>query len=157
VAGLGLAACGPRQAGEPADGPAAAVAEQPPGATVTAPSGLRVSLASVRRAGRDVVHVDLLVVNSGPVAVDLAAAFGQEGGLPQAFLLSTDGRARVFVLADGGGVPQCSRPSGGLAPGAQHAVYLRFPAMAGAAHRVSLGVPGVGTLTAVDVPAADGA
>ncbi len=162
--GLSLAGCGAPPASAPGPEPAVAAGGSPAGATAPAPAplvttaaGLRVSVAGVRRAGRDVVHVDLLVVNGGQAAVDLGAAFGGEGGLPQAFLLSEDGRARVFVLADGRGAPQCSQPAGGLAPGAQQALYLRFPAMGTPAHRVSLGVPGVGTLPGIDVPAAEGA
>lgn len=140
-----------------APGVAAPALPPPSGPALAARSGLRVSVAGIRRPSRDIVQVDLLVVNGGAGPLDLAAEFGREGGLAQAFLLSQRGQARVFVLADGEGVAQCSVPAGTLAPGAQQAMYVRFPALLAAPHRVSLGVPGMGTIHDVDVPGVQGA
>ena len=125
-------------------------------AVVTSPSGATVTVTGVRRTSQDVVQVDLVAANPGPAGVDLAAEFGGTGGLAQAFLLSDDGRARVFVLADERGTPQCSSPSGMLAVGERQTLYLRFAARSAAAHRVTLALPGLPPIADLGVPAADG-
>lgn len=160
VLAVTLGACADGGSGSPEASAPDVAAPAPPavsGPALAADSGLRVSVSGVRRPSRDIVQVDLLVVNGAAGPLDLAAEFGREGGLPQAFLFSQRGQARVFVLADGEGVAQCSVPAGTLAPGAQQSIYVRFPALLAAPHRVSLGVPGLGTIPDVDIPGVQGA
>jgi hypothetical protein len=124
---------------------------------VRTPSGAEVTVVGVRRVSPDVLQVDLVAVNGSGASLDLAAEFDGDGGLARAFLLSQDRRARVFVLADDRGAPQCSTPTGLLAPGAQQALFLRFAAPSRSAHRVTLGLPGLAPLAGLEVPAAEGA
>jgi hypothetical protein len=143
------------RAGGTAAPPAAEALAVRPGAVRTE-SGAEVVVVGVRRTARDVVQVDLVAVNGSGAGLDLAAEFARGGGLGQAFLLSEDGRARVFVLADERGEPQCSTPAGTLAPGGREALYLRFAAQSAFAHRVTLGLPGLAPLVGLEVPPADG-
>lgn len=132
-----------------------AVAQTASEGAVATPSGALLTVAGVRRTARDVVQVDLVAVNGGATPLDLAADLEPSGGLAGAFLLSEDGLARVFVLADAGGAPQCSAVRGPLAPGARQPLYLRFGAQSGEAHRVTLRLPGLGVFEPLEIPAAD--
>lgn len=150
----GLAAACYDAGGPPPAEPVAAADEAPRAmASVATGAGLEVSVVGVRRASPDIVQVDLVAENAGQGVIDVAAALdGRDGGLSKAFLVAEEGSARVFVLVDDEGAPQCSATPGPLEPGAQRPLFVRFAALSPEAHRVTLALPGLPPLGHLEVP-----
>ncbi len=145
----------------------------PPGSAVPAPAvsaatlghveleapPLRIDVLSITRPMRDVVEVRLAVTNRDAVAPLLlgdrfADVPAEAGTLSGAFLTSTAGSTRTFVLRDASGAPQCSRGLEQLGPGERREAWVRFSSPAADAGSVRLTLAGVPPLDGLVLPGA---
>ncbi len=120
---------------------------------------LRIDVLSITRPTRDVVEVRLAVTNRDPVTPLLlgdrfADVPAEVGTLSGAFLTSTGGSTRTFVLRDASGAPQCSRGLEQLGPGERREAWVRFSSPHAEAGPVKLTLAGVPPLDGLVLPGA---
>lgn len=114
---------------------------------------IRVEILAFTRPARDVVEIRMALTNrDAAAAVALGDRFAEtpaeRGTLSGSHLTTAEGTARMFVLRDAAGIPQCSKPIDQLGPGARREVWVRF---------ASPGPPGGAvTLTLKSAPPLDG-
>lgn len=154
--------CRQRETASPPPDPAAEstpVRVEPLATLTAADPPLRIDVTAVRRLARDIVEIQVDVINPDPARPLLlgsrfAETDGEAGTFSAAHLSSEAGTARYFVLRDREGRPACSVDAAAIPPGGRRPAWMRFASPGRAAGRVTLQLKGLPPLPGLPLTAA---